>query len=94
MLKKLAASVLAVLSVAAFADDITVAPAPHLSRTRAEVQAETLQAIKAGAVQHGEGYIVTDSFKTTKSTADVQAELKNYEGSGQAERDRLANAGA
>lgn len=96
MFKKLAVAAVAVTSFAsfaAFADDITTAPAPQLTRTRAEVQAETLQALKVGATQHGEAYVVTDSFKASKSPADVQAELRQYERSGQAARDRVANGG-
>lgn len=51
------------------------------TKTRAEVKAETLAAIKRGELRDGEQYpnpVVGQSVTTTKTRAEVKAELAAY----------------
>ena len=68
----------------AFADDITVDPVQHQSlKSRAEVQAELVQYQNARVNPWSTSYNIKTGFKSDKSRADVLAELKAAERSGE-----------
>ena len=74
--KTLAAALILVAAAgSAFADDITVAPAFHGSRTRAEVQAELQQFQQQGVDPWARDYNPLQSFHSSKTRAQVTAEF-------------------
>ncbi|MFT3819428.1 MAG: DUF4148 domain-containing protein [Rubrivivax sp.] len=68
----------------AFADDITIDPVQHQSlKTRAQVQAELAQFQAAGVNPWSMGYSMGSNFKPQLTRADVIAELKAAQASGE-----------
>lgn len=63
------------------------------TRTRAEVQAEAVQAAKDGTLARGEASYVAPTVGTPKSRAQVKEELARYVASGEAARDQAQLAG-
>ena len=91
----IALTALALSSTAAFAGELT--PTPEFdnfkpSRTRAEVRAEALEAVRSRKLVAGEALDAPGasprSIRAAKTRAEVKAELRAYVLSGQAEEDR------
>jgi len=79
----------------AFADDITIDPVQHQSlKTRAQVQAELAQYKAAGVNPWSMGYSLSTGFQPQRTRADVIAEVKAAQASGELQAVGAEDSGA
>ena len=79
----------------AFADDITIDPVQHQSlKTRAQVQAELAQYQAAGVNPWSSSYNLSTGFQPQRTRADVTAEVKAAQASGELQAIGSEDSGA